>query len=71
MAFFLIRWRNGQGCLFPHRVKPMTKTALALSIVLLGVVGAGLLIGAENRQILSHCEPIHGRVQCELKILGR
>ena len=49
----------------------MTRTALALSIALLGVVGAGLLIGAENRQILSSCEPIHGRVQCELKILGR
>ena len=49
----------------------MNKTALALSVALLGVVGAGLLIGAENRQLLSRCEPIHGRVQCELKILGR
>ena len=49
----------------------MTKAALALSIALLGVVGAVLLVGAENRQFLSRCEPIHGRVQCELKILGR
>lgn len=49
----------------------MTKTALALSIALLGVVGAALLTGAENRQVLSRCEPIHGKVQCELKILGR
>jgi hypothetical protein len=49
----------------------MTKTALTLSIALLGVVGAALLTGTENHQIISRCEPIHGRLQCELKILGR